>query len=46
MDYEFEAYVPGFTSKVNVDETNLALFTEYKVLTNIGNFSIGLRYEA
>lgn len=37
--------LPGFTSKVNVDETNLALFTEYKVLTNIGNFSIGLRYE-
>lgn len=37
--------LPGFTSKVNVDETNLALFTEYKVLTNIGNFSIRLRYE-
>lgn len=35
----------GFTSKVHVDETNLALFTEYRTSTRIGNFRIGLRYE-
>lgn len=37
--------LPYFTSGVNIDETNLALFTEYQALTKAGNFSIGLRYE-
>lgn len=35
----------GFTSKIKVNETNLALFTEYRTSTKIGNFRIGLRYE-
>ena len=35
----------GFSSRVNVDETNLALFAEWQAATKIGNFSIGVRYE-
>lgn len=37
--------LPGFTSVVHIDETNLALFTEYRVSAKAGNFSAGLRYE-
>ena len=35
----------GFSSRINVDETNLALFAEWQAATDIGNFSVGVRYE-
>ncbi len=45
----YDAYIndqmPDFSSKINVDEQNLALFAEYQVSTKIGNFSAGVRYE-
>lgn len=35
----------GFSSKVNIEEQNLALFSQYQIETKIGNFSAGVRYE-
>lgn len=35
----------GFSSKVNIEEQNLALFSQYHIETKIGNFSAGVRYE-
>ena len=35
----------GFSSRVDVDEANLALFAEWQAATKIGNFSMGIRYE-
>lgn len=37
--------LPGFTSSVHIDETNLALFAEYRASAKAGTFSAGLRYE-
>ena len=35
----------GFSSRVDIDEQNLAFFADYKATTKAGGFSIGLRYE-
>ncbi|MFI3268121.1 MAG: outer membrane beta-barrel family protein [Rikenellaceae bacterium] len=37
--------LPEYSSKVDIDETNLALFAEYQFATKIGNFNLGMRFE-
>lgn len=35
----------GLSSKVDIHEQNLAFFAQYQIQTEIGGFSLGLRYE-
>lgn len=37
--------LPDFTSRVDVNETNLVMFAEYHLPTAIGNFRLGVRYD-